>query len=72
MLLMIIQFSTPVVERLLLKNLWKAQRLVWRRLLLMGDVHVIQITDKLTTGAPYFVEMGHSQPSQLSEDKGKD
>lgn len=33
-----------------------------------GDVHVIQITDKLTTGAPYFVEMGHSQPSQLSEE----
>ncbi len=33
-----------------------------------GDVHVIQITDKLTTGSPYFVEMGHSQPSQLSED----
>ena len=32
-----------------------------------GNVHVIQITDKLTTGAPYFVEMGHSQPSQLSE-----
>ena len=31
-----------------------------------GDVHVIRITDKLTTGAPYFVEMGHSQPSQLS------
>lgn len=33
-----------------------------------GDVQVIQITDKLTTGAPYFVEMGHSQPSQLSEE----
>lgn len=32
-----------------------------------GKCHVIQITDKLTTGAPYFVEMGHSQPSQLSE-----
>ena len=30
-----------------------------------GKCHVIQITDKLTTGAPYFVEMGHSQPSQL-------
>lgn len=30
-----------------------------------GEVHVIQITDKLTTGAPYFVEMGHSQPSSL-------
>ncbi len=33
-----------------------------------GDVKVIQITDKLTTGAPYFVEMGHSQPSQLSDE----
>ena len=36
-----------------------------------GDVHVIQITDKLTTGAPYFVEMGHSQPSQHSEETRK-
>lgn len=33
-----------------------------------GNVHVIQITDKLTTGAPFFVEMGHSQPSRLSEE----
>lgn len=33
-----------------------------------GEVHVIQITDKLTTGAPYFVEMGHSQPCRLSEE----
>lgn len=32
-----------------------------------GVVHVIQITDKLTTGAPYFVEMGHNQPSMLQE-----
>ena len=32
-----------------------------------GNIHIIQITDKLTTGAPYFVEMGHSQPSQLTE-----
>ena len=30
-----------------------------------GECHVIQITDKLTTGAPYFVEMGHSQPTSL-------
>lgn len=26
---------------------------------------IIQITDKLTTGAPFFVEMGHSEPSML-------
>ena len=29
-----------------------------------GKVNILQITDKLTTGAPHFVEMGHSQPSQ--------
>ncbi|WP_404429639.1 ATP-grasp domain-containing protein [Sutcliffiella horikoshii] len=31
-----------------------------------GDTHVIAITDKMTTGAPNFVEMGHSIPSKLS------
>lgn len=33
-----------------------------------GVCYPIQITDKLTTGAPYFVEMGHSQPSMLPPD----
>ncbi len=33
-----------------------------------GEVHVIQITDKITSGAPHFVEMGHTQPSRLSKD----
>lgn len=32
-----------------------------------GEPYVLQITDKLTTGAPHFVEMGHSQPSALPE-----
>ena len=31
-----------------------------------GKVNILQITDKITTGTPYFVEMGHTQPSQLS------
>lgn len=30
-----------------------------------GVCNVIQITDKITTGAPHFVEMGHTQPSSL-------
>jgi len=30
-----------------------------------GKVHVIAITDKITSGAPMFVEMGHIQPSRL-------
>ena len=33
-----------------------------------GDVNILQITDKLTTEAPYFVELGHSEPSRLSDD----
>ena len=33
-----------------------------------GTVHILQITDKITTGAPHFVEMGHTQPSRLPEE----
>lgn len=33
-----------------------------------GECHVIQITDKLTTGAPHYVEMGHSQPTMMSNE----
>lgn len=37
-----------------------------------GVPHVLQITDKITTGAPHFVEMGHTQPtSQPQEAKEK-
>lgn len=32
-----------------------------------GEIHILAITDKITTGPPHFVEMGHSQPSQLPE-----
>lgn len=32
-----------------------------------GAPYILQITDKLTTGAPHFVEMGHSQPTQQPE-----
>ena len=30
--------------------------------------YVLQVTDKLTTGAPHFVEVGHSQPSRLGNE----
>lgn len=33
-----------------------------------GKPHVLQITDKLTTGAPHFVEMGHTQPTIQTSD----
>ena len=31
-------------------------------------VYVIQVTDKVTTGPPHFIEIGHSQPSVLDCD----
>lgn len=37
-----------------------------------GICNVIQITDKLTTGAPYFVEIGHNEPSMLNEEIKKE
>ena len=33
-----------------------------------GRHYLLQITDKVTTGAPYFVELEHHQPSSLPED----
>ena len=33
-----------------------------------GTCYVIQITDKVTTGAPHFIEMGHSQPTKHSNE----
>lgn len=30
-----------------------------------GEVHVLSVTDKLTLGKPFFVEVGHAEPSQL-------
>ena len=33
-----------------------------------GEIHVIRITDKITTGFPRFVEMGHTQPGRLNEE----
>lgn len=36
-------------------------------MVLEGVPHILQVTDKLTTGAPHFVEMGHTQPSRLPE-----
>ena len=37
-------------------------------LALDGVCHVIQITDKITTGSPHFVEIGHSQPTRLDRE----
>lgn len=33
-----------------------------------GEHNILQITDKVTTGAPFFVELEHHQPSSLPDD----
>ena len=33
-----------------------------------GKVNILQITDKITTEAPHFVELGHTQPSRLPDE----
>lgn len=37
-----------------------------------GKHYVLQITDKVTTEAPYFVELAHHQPADLSEKQRTD
>lgn len=31
-----------------------------------NKTHIVAVTDKLTSGPPYFIELGHNQPSQWS------
>lgn len=52
--------GTVIVEEYMVGPEVSVEIIVWQ-----GVPHVLQITDKLTTGAPHFVEMGHSQPSRL-------
>ncbi len=32
-----------------------------------GEYHLLQVTDKITTGAPHYVELAHHQPANLSD-----
>jgi len=52
--------GTVIVEEYMVGPEVSVEVIVWQ-----GVPHILQITDKLTTGAPHFVEMGHSQPSRL-------
>ena len=59
--------GSVIVEEYMVGSEVSVEVIVWQ-----GTPHVLQITDKLTTGAPHFVEMGHSQPSRLpAEDQEK-
>ncbi len=49
----------------IIEEYMQGQEVSVETIVLDGEPHVLQVTDKLTTGAPHFVEMGHSQPSAL-------
>jgi biotin carboxylase len=47
-----------VIEKFVEGPEFSVEILVWNQ-----EPHVVAVTDKLTTGSPYFVEIGHSQPT---------
>lgn len=54
--------ESVVIEQYIDGPEFSVEIVIWK-----NNPKVITVTDKLTTGNPYFVELGHSQPSQFSE-----
>lgn len=52
--------------RILLEEYMEGDEFSVETMSVAGECHIIQITDKLTSGAPYFVEMGHTQPTKYN------
>lgn len=50
--------KTVMLEQFIEGPEFSVEIIVWN-----GKVNVLAVTDKKTTGAPYFVELGHNQPS---------
>lgn len=55
--------ASVMVEQFVEGPEFSVEIIVWN-----GAVNVLQVTDKKTTEAPYFVELGHSQPSLFPEE----
>lgn len=51
-----------VVEQFVEGAEFSVEILTWN-----GRSHILAVTDKVTTGAPHFVETGHSQPTRLAD-----
>ena len=54
--------ASVLVEQFVEGPEFSIEILVWN-----GQPHVLALTDKVTTGAPSFVEVGHSQPSLFAQ-----
>ena len=55
--------ASVMVEQFIEGPEFSVEIIVWN-----GKVNVLQVTDKKTTEAPYFVELGHNQPSLFPDD----
>jgi len=55
--------ASVMIEQFIEGPEFSVEIIIWN-----GKVNVLQVTDKKTTGAPYFVELGHSQPSLFPDD----
>lgn len=53
--------KSVLIEQFIEGSEFSVEIIVWE-----GKVNILQVTDKKTTGAPHFVELGHNQPSCFS------
>lgn len=53
--------KSVVVEKFIDGPEFSVEIIIWN-----NKINIIAITDKLTTGEPHFIELGHSQPSLFS------
>lgn len=58
--------KSVMIEQFIEGPEFSVEIIVWN-----GNVHVLTVTDKKTTEAPYFVELGHNQPSVFPEEMQK-
>ena len=54
--------NSVLIEQFIEGPEFSIEMIVWQ-----GEIHVLTVTDKKTTGAPHFVELGHNQPSCFSD-----
>lgn len=50
--------NSVLIEQFIEGPEFSVEIIVWH-----GNINILQVTDKKTTEAPYFVELGHNQPS---------
>lgn len=61
-------FSHSNSHKLIIEEYMEGPEVSVELLIQHGHPYVLQVTDKITTEEPHFIETGHSQPSQLPID----